>query len=103
MSNDDKRLTKSAAEIIMAAQVEIAENQQAEEKIRRIELIFAEWFGFDGRGGKLENIERMQLSHAKHIAELKLFKAKVVMIGSFLATAAGALSAVIAKLIEKLL
>ena len=109
MPNDDdddtgRRRRFSESEVDEFLRVQRVANEQTREADRqdRMEALYAEWFGFDGRGGKLSTMEATVRTHGKDIAELKIVRARAEFWASTIKFVAVGIGGLIAGLAFKL-
>jgi hypothetical protein len=109
-SRGHRAISQTDAEVLAEAQRRVSEQMKDDEDFERLKLVYAEWFGADGKGGRIRTLEVTVDGHGKiidqHKGELtdyRQFKGKLILLGS-LGTALVAFVASIANhWIEKLL
>lgn len=99
-----------ATDILEAAAEATARHErehERERRLRRIEERQAEWFGEDGRGGRLSTMQADIKEHGEAIerqggqlSQLIELKGRLLLLGSVAVTIGGALAAIAFKIID---
>lgn len=95
------------ARAAVAGAAAAARAQDRETRLRSLELRNAEWFGYDGAGGKLESMETSLADHEKRIDEhsgkidqLTEFKVRILWLGGLCVTIGGVIAALAFKIVD---